>query len=112
MAMFSKVLSYDPITDTTEVFHHDPNTNEMWVESRQGSARRRGALDSIADVTKEMYANHDGERFTDEGPGTLVAKIPMVFFEQHPELMHDNKALKKWLNNPDNKLFRTRPGRI
>jgi hypothetical protein len=27
-------------------------------------------------------------------------------------IIDDPAAMKRWLNNPDNKLFRTRPGRV
>jgi hypothetical protein len=43
-----------------------------------------------------------------------VAEIPMVIYQQmiRDGSINDKKALKKWLNDPDNRPFRTWKGRI
>jgi hypothetical protein len=46
-----------------------------------------------------------------------VASIPLVIIEKYKnekgiDLLKDKAALKKFLNDPDNKFFRTKPGRI
>ena len=42
------------------------------------------------------------------------AEIPMVIYQQmvRDGSINDKKALKKWLNDPDNRPFRTWKGRI
>jgi len=43
-----------------------------------------------------------------------VAEIPMVIYQKmvREGSIHDKTALKKWLNNPDNKMFRTWKGKV
>ena len=43
-----------------------------------------------------------------------VAEIPMVIYQKmvREGSIHDKNALKKWLNNPDNKMFRTWKGKV
>lgn len=110
--IISRPFDYDPATGIREVFHHDLDTDEVVIETIQGEARRgKGAIDLITDVTKENFANTD-ERARWRDGMNHVASIPLVFLQQHPELMHDDEALKKWLNSSENRIFRSRPGRI
>lgn len=43
-----------------------------------------------------------------------VAEIPMVIYQKmvREGSINDKKALKKWLNDPDNKMFRTWKGKV
>jgi hypothetical protein len=43
-----------------------------------------------------------------------VGSIPMSIYHelQKQGILQDEKRLKKWLNDPDNRVFRTRPGRV
>jgi hypothetical protein len=43
-----------------------------------------------------------------------VAEIPFVIYQKmvRDGSIRDKRALKKWLNNPDNKLFRVWKGKI
>ncbi len=43
-----------------------------------------------------------------------VAEVPMVIYQQaiREGWANDKKKWKKWLNNPDNKLFRIWQGRV
>ena len=43
-----------------------------------------------------------------------VAEVPMVIYQRamREGWAKDQKAWKKWLNNPDNKLFRTWKGKV
>jgi hypothetical protein len=53
-----------------------------------------------ADGTKEVFHR--------------VGNIPMVILMDlmSKGILDDDKAFKKWLDDPDNKYFRTRPGRL
>jgi len=82
-----------------------------------------GVLETQQDVTdivknnKENYNERHGERFNDFS--THVARIPTgIYYElvrtgvidevRDPE----GKAFKRWLNDPDNRAWRTRAGTI
>jgi len=43
-----------------------------------------------------------------------VASIPMnIYFDlKQRGILNDQKKMKQWLNDPDNKYFRTRPGLV
>lgn len=43
-----------------------------------------------------------------------VAEVPMVIYQQamREGWVHDKAKWKRWLNDPDNKLFRTWPGKV
>jgi hypothetical protein len=52
-------------------------------------------------------------------PKNKIASLPLEIIETLNEMgimrgyhITDQKALKKWLNNPDNKVFRTRGGQV
>ncbi len=111
--IITSVLDDDEFTDTKQLFHYDLDDDSFVIETTQGSANRRGALDAIVDLSKATFNSID-ERARWRGDGALnhVANIPMIFLHQHPELMYDDEALKKWVNDPDNRCFRSRPGKI
>ena len=48
------------------------------------------------------------------GEWTKVGSIPIsVYYElERLGILNDQKAMAKWLNDPDNRAFRTRPGTI
>ncbi len=43
-----------------------------------------------------------------------VAEVPMIIYEKAVQegWVNDENAWKKWLNNPDNKIFRTWQGKV
>lgn len=78
---------------------------------------------SEANLTPILEANKAAYNATDErakwGELSRVAEIPFVVIEDlnRQGIMRgfavlDQKRMKAWLNNPDNKFFRTRPGRV
>lgn len=82
-----------------------------------------GVLETIQDVTdvvennKANFKERHGERFNDFS--THVARIPTgIYYDLVRKGIIDEKndpegkRLKKWLNDPDNRAWRTRPGKI
>jgi hypothetical protein len=55
--------------------------------------------------------NQDHGRY---GEWSKVASIPLsVFYDlKQKGIVDDPAAMKKWLNDSENKFFRTRPGRV
>ena len=71
----------------------------------------------IIEANKAKY-NQTDER-TRWGNGQMVADIPFAVIEDLNRqgilrgfAVLDQKRMKAWLNNPDNRFFRTRPGKI
>lgn len=74
-------------------------------------------LAPIIEVNKALY-NQTDERAR-WGDGQMVADIPFPVIEDLNRqgilrgfAVMDQKRMKAWLNNPDNRFFRTRPGKV
>lgn len=74
-------------------------------------------LAPIIEANKNSY-NQIDERAR-WGDGQMVADIPFPIIEDLNRqgilrgfAVMDQKRMKAWLNNPDNRFFRTRPGRV
>ena len=69
----------------------------------------------VDDLIKEnacAFNESAGERF---GGGRCIASVPLnLFFEQLQEAQSqgDERYLARWLNDPDNRAFRTFRGRV
>ena len=75
-------------------------------------------LETVSDVEPLLEQNKALHADTDERAPfeefTRVASIPLVVWEQWKKEgdVRDKAFLRKKLNDPDNRFFRTRPGRI
>jgi len=91
-----------------ERLHYEESEDKMYFETVQDvepilEANKR-AFDVDAKTHKSETMNH-------------VARIPMVVIEAHYrktgcDLMKDSKALMKFLNDPENRFLRTKPGKL
>lgn len=102
--LFSEGVGYK------EYFHYDHVTDTYVIEQvsdvTETVENMRAAYASV-----DERAKFDG----DPGVGTHVAQIPhAILFAPGNEWMMegDSKRLHKWLNDPDNRAFRSRPGRL
>lgn len=75
-------------------------------------------ISALIDANKEEYNTADS-KWNDNALENRVARIPMAVFEDLQKqgitrgfTVIDMKRFKAWLNNPDNKVFRTKAGRI
>lgn len=65
----------------------------------------------LTEINKAMYRQVD-ERAR-WGEGDLVARIPPAVYWSLPKhIREDEKEFEKWLDDPDQRVFRTRPGRL
>lgn len=96
------VLEEDPLTRYVQTYHFDAETERIILEGKQ-------------DVTAIIERN---KRLRAEGAKgkewRLEASIPdSVYYELRKKgITRDPKAFAKWLNDPDNALFRTSGRRI
>ena len=102
--MTDKIISDD--TNTTGIvtkFHYDADKDEAVIQKTQD-------VTSIIEANKKEF-NEAPERW---GEWTKVGSIPLsVYYElERKGILQDQVALAKWLNDPDNRAFRTRPGTI
>ena len=98
-----KILSHDPGTGITTWFHGDDMTGDFALE-------KRFDVEPILEANKDAY-NNAPQRF---GELSRVACIPIVIYYDLIRKGHakDDEYMLNWLNDPDNRFFRTRPGRL
>jgi len=88
---------------------------QYWHDHEDGSVTIQTVqqVDDIADTNKQQFNQFD-ERANWNGDMHKVASIPMsVFYDlKRKGILDDPAAMKKWLNDSDNRVFRTRPGQV
>ena len=102
-----RVLDYDPATGITQWFHLDEATGDIGLETKQD-------VTAVIESTKGAF-NQTDERKPWKGDVHKVASIPKIIYEELAKKSHnfkDQRVIRKWLNGKDNRVFRTRPGRV
>lgn len=101
-----RLLDKDPLTGTKSVFHYDHEDDSFVIETVTD-------VEDVVEINKAAYNERAGTRFG-EGLAHHVAQIPATIWWdlKRRGIADDPKALKAWLNDRDNRAFRTRPGRL
>lgn len=102
--MQKRIFDQDPTTGITR-YWHVKNNGEFAIETVQNVA-------GIVAENSRSYADVDTkEKF---GDVARVASIPLgVYYDLKKRgIADDPAALKKWMNDPDNRAFRVRGGRL
>ena len=94
-----------------DTFHSNADETEFTINTRQD-------VEPILEENKQAY-NQYGDKLTPgkAGEGVRVASIPTNIWNQwmketNGEIQRDHNLMKRYLNDPDNKYFRTTPTRI
>ena len=97
-----RIFSQDPATGITKYWHVN-DKGEYVMETVQN-------VSTITDANKRQYNDSTGKW----GDMQKVASIPLpVYYElKRQGIADDPKALKKWLNDRDNQVFRTKAGTL
>lgn len=105
----TRLLGHDPDSGITEYYHFDPDTNGFVIEQRQ-------------DVTAIIEANLAAQNADhgNWGEMTMVARYPLTILmelvKQHildeGFRVINEKAYTRWLNDPSNRVWRTRLGKV
>jgi hypothetical protein len=102
-----RVLDYDPATGITQWFHYDEITGDIGLQTQQD-------VGLVIEGTKEAF-NQTDARKPWKGDVHKVASIPLVIYNELAKISNnfkDQRVIRKWLNDRDNSVFRTRPGRV
>ena len=104
-----RILSRDPLAGVVQKFRYDPYTGDREIVTEQD-------CDPIAEVTKAQM-NQTDERARWKKTMNKVMSIPLsVIYDLQVKrgvnLFKDKKELKRFVNDPDNKVFRTRSGHV
>lgn len=98
-------FSYDPATGIKTVWHFfDDDT--FTIEKIQDA---QGLLEQNL-----LLRNATPETWAGEGHGVRVAQLPMIVWQDLKTrgILDNQKKLRKWLNDRDNRFFRTRDGHV
>ena len=94
-----------------DTFHSNADETEFTINTRQD-------VEPILEENKQAYNNY-GDLLTPgkSGEGVRVAAIPTNIWnkwmkETNGEIQRDHNLMKRYLNDPDNKYFRTTPTRV
>lgn len=101
-----RIVSADPVTKKAVKFHEGQDQGaEYWVEETQD-------MSAIADLNKNEYASYRKATAKHTDFGDHYARIPAVIWADlmRKGIAQDDKALRKWLDDRDNLLWRRRPG--
>jgi hypothetical protein len=101
--MTKRLINDDKFTGIKTFYDYDASTDEAVISKEQDFA-------PIIEQNKREF-NDAPERF---GEWSKVGSIPLsLYYElERKGILKDQKALAKWLNDPDNRAFRTRSGNI
>lgn len=109
MDLTPTLLDTDDVTGTETWFHFDPISEVATYETRR-------EVGDITDLNRAVFNEYDERARWGNGVQHRVASIPDFLYwdlERKFGSPKDNqKAWKAWLNDPDNRAFRTRPGRV
>lgn len=95
-------VKFDPITRSGQKLHTESDGG-LVLETRQD-------VEPILEDVKERVRGDTGRW---KGDLHHVARIPNAIYYGLPkELRDDPKALKRWLDHPDQRAFRTKLGRL
>jgi hypothetical protein len=110
--MGRRFFDYDPHTGVTEWFHATDDGVGFRIEYTQD-------IEPIIEANKAAFNTFSSARESFGDGMTLngrshVASIPAVIHAKltREGIIRDPKALRRWLNDPDNAVFRTRPGHL
>jgi hypothetical protein len=99
--MTKRLFAVDPMTGTAHyVDYNEADDTFTLVEEVD--------VDALIDLNRRMY----NEAPTGWGDGRTVARLPLALREKlrREGILGDDKKWKAWLNDPDNRAWRIRPG--
>jgi hypothetical protein len=94
----------DPVFGIRRLFHYDADSRTFTIETQQD-------VQDIVEWNRAEYNEYTSPKF---GTMRKVASIPLpLYYElKRRGIIDDEAALKRWLNDPDNRFLRTAPGVI
>lgn len=100
-----RIFDTNPDEGVIRFFHYDNDTDEVTIETVQ----------DVSPIIQANRAEFDAHTSLDRfGDLKRVASIPMpLYFQLKAEgKTEDQDFMRRWLNDPDNRFFRTCPGRV
>jgi len=106
MTVINKRLVSENAAIGQKQYWHDHDDGSVTIQTVQN-------VEDVAESNKQSF-NQVDERANWNGDMHKVASIPMAIFYdlKRKGILDDPAAMKKWLNDSDNRVFRTRPGQV
>lgn len=106
MAIETRLFNVMPEFGIVEKWHYDDENDTATIETVQDA-------EGIIEANKAVYATVDERARYGDGVHH-VARIPLAVLADLKKkgIADDPAAMKRWLNDPENKFFRVRPGRV
>lgn len=100
-----RILDFDPLTGVRE---------EYYEIDGQYYIRQSQDVQNIIDLNKSEFNSVDERARYKSDMFNRVARLPLVVLEDLRKrgILRDKKAFLKWLDQPENRAFRTRPGKL
>lgn len=100
-----RLFSHDPTSGVTKWFHYDDDTDQVTIETVQDAQHIVDAATRIRNNVTSL------DKF---GDGKHVGFIPQAVFAEWcaKGQLGDQKVIRAFLNDPQNKYLRTHPGRV
>jgi hypothetical protein len=100
----SRIFDESPELGITRYWHYDSSSDTAVIETVQDAT-------DLVDANKAAFNSAESGW---KGDMHKVASIPLnVYYDLKEKGILDNQqALKAWLNDPENRYFRTKPGRV
>ena len=105
MSRTEMLFDEDPITGTRTIFVPEGDDGDFTLVYEQ-------EIDDLLGDNQENRKERDSHARWDDI--NHIARIPNILLWEMKKkgILDDEKEMKKWLNDPDNKVFRTREGRV
>lgn len=95
----------DPLDATRTIFHFDQHTGMVTIEEQQDVT---GIVEGNKRLQNTDYAKPTDEvRLEGRIPHTIYAEMQMRWRRNQTSWEDRQTELRNWMNNPDNRLFRT-----
>jgi hypothetical protein len=101
----TRFFDRDPLTGTTTLYHYDHADDTFHFEDIRDDQ-------ALIDANRRQHNDKTDANW--KGDMHKVASLPLaVWFKLKKEgIIGDKIAFRRWLNDPDNAAYRTRPGRV
>jgi hypothetical protein len=101
-----RLFDRDPVLGITEFFHWDEASDTFHIEAVQD-------VEPAIEANKQSFNSYTSPRDS-WGAMHRVASVPLVIYQEWMKTgaHRDQGFLRRWLNDPENRFFRTRPGRV
>lgn len=99
-----RIIDADPFFGTDKYYEID---GQYYIENTQDVA-------GLIERNKAEFNNVDERARFKKESFNKVASIPMTIYAdlERRGIIQDQKRLRRWLNDRDNMVFRTRPGKL